>query len=155
MSEESKLDLSQVVHCRSCNYFGVLESFAPCYSVYNDIKCPKCGSTNNEHNAQYQRQLNAAMHKEEKMLGRCFKVECSHGDGRPSWHVYRRVIAETSQVAECVRFESRNDGAHVIYLADPIMKSLLEAHTEIKPEEFEQALRNFARAMGLVTQGRK
>jgi hypothetical protein len=87
---------------------------------------------------------------EGKLLGRCFKVECSHGDDRPSWFVYRKVIAETSQVAECVRIEARSDGAHVLYLSDPIMKSLFQAHTEVSHEEWSEALEGYLRAIGRV-----
>lgn len=72
-------------------------------------------------------------------LNRCFKVECGHGDDRAPWWTYRRVIAETSQVAECVRIEHRSDGSHVLYLADPIHKMMLEKHIEITPTEFIEA----------------
>lgn len=71
----------------------------------------------------------------QQWLGRCFKVECSSGDDA-TWMIYRKVCAETSQVTECVRIEARSDGAHVLYLADPIMKRLLESQTEIAPSEF-------------------
>lgn len=83
-------------------------------------------------------------------LNRCFKVECSHGDSRPSWFIYRRVIAETSQVVECVRIEARGDGSHVLYLADPIMKSALQAQTEIPREEFRLATVNLTRAVATL-----
>ena len=83
-------------------------------------------------------------------LNRCFKVECSHGDAREPWWIYRRVIAETSQVAECVRIEYRADGAHVLYLADPVYKSVLAAQTEISPEEFLAAETNLQRAIKAI-----
>jgi hypothetical protein len=67
----SNLDLSpdKVVHCRACSYFGALESFDPCYTVYNDIRCPECGSTNNEHNSQYQQQIRDAMRGDSTVQG--------------------------------------------------------------------------------------
>lgn len=79
-------------------------------------------------------------------LGRCFKVECSTGDDR-SWFIYRRVVAETSQVVECIRIEARADGSHVLYSADPILKRLLEAQTEILLTEFDRAEQNFRLAI--------
>lgn len=79
-------------------------------------------------------------------LGRCFKVSCSHGDERPPWDIYRRVIAQTSQVTECVRIEARADGSHVLYLADPITKAMLEKQTEIESQEFLDAVIDFLAA---------
>ncbi len=71
--------------------------------------------------------------------GRCFKVECSHGDARPSWWIYRRVVAETSTLVECVRIESRSDNSDVLYLGEAITKAMLGAQTEIDAEEFNRA----------------
>lgn len=51
------------VACRACSYEGAIDTYAPCFSVYNDIRCPKCGSTNNQHNSDYQKRLQAEMAK--------------------------------------------------------------------------------------------
>lgn len=47
--------------CRACGYAGGIETYEPCMSVYNDCRCPKCGSTNNQHNADYKARLYDAM----------------------------------------------------------------------------------------------
>lgn len=44
--------MNKEVICESCGYRGTVETYMPCLG-YNDIRCPKCGSTNNEHNAEY------------------------------------------------------------------------------------------------------
>lgn len=80
-------------------------------------------------------------------LNRCFKVSCSHGDDRGSWLIYRKVIAETSQVVECVRIEARADGSHCLWLADPVYKSVLGAQEEITAEEFQLAAQNLSVAV--------
>ena len=49
--------MSEIVKCRSCNYEGEVNMYSPCASPYQDIRCPKCGSTNNEHNSEYQKRL--------------------------------------------------------------------------------------------------
>ena len=65
MSDEKKLvkDLSntKVVICKSCGYEGQIITFPVAMSVYKDISCPRCGSTNNVHNNEYQKNLLAAM----------------------------------------------------------------------------------------------
>lgn len=69
MSQEKTQDGAQVepqvrssaVLCRSCGYEGNIETYDPCISPYNDCRCPKCGSTNNQHNDDYQENLYAAM----------------------------------------------------------------------------------------------
>lgn len=45
------------VECKMCHYKGAISTFPPATSVYNDIVCPRCGSTYNDHNAEYQRRL--------------------------------------------------------------------------------------------------
>lgn len=52
-----------LIVCKSCGYLGVIESFEMSFSVYNDVKCPKCGSTNCDHNSNYQKELFAAIKK--------------------------------------------------------------------------------------------
>jgi len=49
--------LEKIVTCKRCGYTDKLKTYNPAYGVYNDCKCPTCGSTNNEHNAWYQREL--------------------------------------------------------------------------------------------------
>lgn len=49
--------------CIACSYVGDIETFPPAMSVYQDIRCPKCGSTNNEHNSEYQMRLMQRMKK--------------------------------------------------------------------------------------------
>jgi len=34
------------VRCNHCGFTGTPESFPPALSVYHDMKCPKCGTTN-------------------------------------------------------------------------------------------------------------
>lgn len=76
----------------------------------------------------------------DSLLGRCFKVETSYGDDRPSWFVYRRVRKTIgSQVngwAECHRFESRCDGGMVMYGCDPCSTAALLTHVEIPESEW-------------------
>lgn len=76
----------------------------------------------------------------DSLIGRCFKVETSYGDDRPSWFVYRRVRktigGSVNGWAECHRFESRCDGARVCYLSDPHMTAALLSQTEIPESEW-------------------
>ncbi len=53
----------QEVHCESCQYTGSISTYGPVMSIYNDIRCPKCSSTANAHNAAYQDRLFKAMKK--------------------------------------------------------------------------------------------
>jgi len=46
-----------VIICLSCGYEGEPESFDVSLSVYSDIRCPKCKSTNNKHNSDYKDSL--------------------------------------------------------------------------------------------------
>jgi len=50
-----------MVTCLRCGYEGEEETFDVCFSVYNDLRCPKCRSTNNKHNAEYQDALLSSM----------------------------------------------------------------------------------------------
>jgi len=63
MAEPKNLGTSEVtgdVICRKCGYKGDVHSYHPCIG-YNDIRCPECGSTHNEHNSIYlSRMLSAA-----------------------------------------------------------------------------------------------
>ena len=47
-----------MIICRRCGFKAESpKNFSPCISVYNDIRCPECGSTDNEHNSEYQEGL--------------------------------------------------------------------------------------------------
>jgi hypothetical protein len=46
--------------CNSCGYAGEIDTFHPAMSINADCCCPKCGSTNNDHNAEYSRRLQKA-----------------------------------------------------------------------------------------------
>jgi hypothetical protein len=46
-----------VVECLECGFEGPPEAFQAALSVYQDLACPKCGSTHNEWNAEYQNGL--------------------------------------------------------------------------------------------------
>ena len=48
------------VLCESCDYYGDIDTYTPSYSVYSDIRCPQCSSTNNKHNQVYLERLQAA-----------------------------------------------------------------------------------------------
>lgn len=43
--------------CKACGYNAPLKTYMPTASVYSDVCCPNCGSTNNAHNAEYLRRL--------------------------------------------------------------------------------------------------
>jgi len=79
--------------------------------------------------------------------GQCFKVETSYGDDRPSWTVYRRVRATIVGYAECHRFETRSDGMHAMYPADPIRLRVLGAQTPIEAAEWLDAWDAWQRAV--------
>ena len=44
--------LEEECKCDACGYEGQLKTYLPCEG-YNDIRCPKCRSTNNQHNREY------------------------------------------------------------------------------------------------------
>lgn len=46
--------------CRSCGYAGEINTYRPSLSPYADCKCPQCGSTNNQHNDDYNARLRKA-----------------------------------------------------------------------------------------------
>jgi hypothetical protein len=52
-----------MIKCDSCGHEGEIHTFHPSMSPYSDIRCPKCNSTNNAHNSQYMKDLQAAMAK--------------------------------------------------------------------------------------------
>ena len=54
--EGVKLEPDPIV-CGMCGYSGPIETFDVATSMYNDVKCPKCGSTKNAHNSKYQEEL--------------------------------------------------------------------------------------------------
>lgn len=55
--------MNKLVTCNSCSYQGDIFTFLPTASVYSDIRCPKCGSTSNSHNEEYQKKLFENMNK--------------------------------------------------------------------------------------------
>jgi hypothetical protein len=63
MSEESTEKPEHVEECRSCGYRGTIDNWRAAMSVYHDICCPECGSTNCEHNSKYTSELMANMRK--------------------------------------------------------------------------------------------
>ena len=50
-----------IVLCKSCGYRDSVDAYYPTVSIYSDVRCPKCGSTDNEHNEHYQDNLLKAM----------------------------------------------------------------------------------------------
>lgn len=50
-----------IVKCKSCGFEDSIGKFEPTASVYSDICCPNCKSTNNDHNAEYLRKLQDTM----------------------------------------------------------------------------------------------
>ena len=61
---DGKMDTQPIatedVSCRSCGYVGDVNTYQPAFSIHNDCRCPKCHSTDNEHNDRYQESLAAA-----------------------------------------------------------------------------------------------
>lgn len=51
--------------CNSCGFKDTIDKYHLSMSVYSDIRCPECGSTNNEHNTEYQTRLFKAMNSPE------------------------------------------------------------------------------------------
>lgn len=64
MYEDDYVQKNTKIYCYSCDFWGEIDEYNPCVSIYNDIRCPKCGSTDNKHNAEYQDRLSKAMNKE-------------------------------------------------------------------------------------------
>lgn len=55
--------MKEKVTCNRCGYTDIVENYHPTASVYTDIRCPKCGSTDNKHNEKYLKRLYEAMEK--------------------------------------------------------------------------------------------
>ena len=56
--------MTKEVTCLSCGYSADISTYHPCFSsVYNDCRCPKCGSTANQHNRDYAESIFAAMNQ--------------------------------------------------------------------------------------------
>jgi len=53
----------KTVKCDTCGYEGGVDTYKPTISIYSDIRCPECGSTNNRHNSEYLKDLQAAFKK--------------------------------------------------------------------------------------------
>lgn len=45
------------VRCESCGFSGPIADWPPARSSYSDIQCPRCDSTNNDHNAEFKRNM--------------------------------------------------------------------------------------------------
>lgn len=62
----SKIETKQnnIIHCDTCGYEGEISTYTPSMSIYSDIRCPECESTNNKHNSEYMDKLNEAMRDE-------------------------------------------------------------------------------------------
>lgn len=54
------------VLCRACGYSGAIDTYEPSLAVYSDCRCPKCGSTNNQHNSAYMEQIQQAFRRADK-----------------------------------------------------------------------------------------
>jgi len=59
--DESFTKKPDPIVCKACGYTGNIETYAPSMGIYSDIRCPKCGSTSNDHNSNYLKELNDAM----------------------------------------------------------------------------------------------
>lgn len=57
---------SKIVVCQACGYSGALDTYKASLSVYSDCRCPKCGSTNNQHNREYFDMIQAAFAKKDE-----------------------------------------------------------------------------------------
>ena len=60
---ENKTDAERNIICRSCGYIGDINTYQPSFSIHNDCRCPKCYSTDNDHNDRFQESLVAAWKK--------------------------------------------------------------------------------------------
>jgi len=59
VAEPKNLGTSRVtgdITCRKCGYKGEAETYDPCIG-YNDIRCPECRSTDNEHNSIFTKNI--------------------------------------------------------------------------------------------------
>lgn len=48
------------VRCDACGYTGAVGTYLPAISLHADCLCPRCGSTDNQHNAKYADRLRKA-----------------------------------------------------------------------------------------------
>lgn len=62
------------VVCRSCGYSGAIDTYLPSASMYSDCRCPKCGSTNNDHNSGYATELCKALRELSKLGERADEI---------------------------------------------------------------------------------
>jgi len=47
----------EIVICDACKYQGDIRTFNQASDAKNDVSCPKCGSTCNQHNIDYQAKM--------------------------------------------------------------------------------------------------
>lgn len=53
----------EFVKCKDCGFRDKYHNFKSCKSIWQDILCPKCGSTNNDSNDNYQNIVFGAVEK--------------------------------------------------------------------------------------------
>jgi predicted RNA-binding Zn-ribbon protein involved in translation (DUF1610 family) len=41
--EVAKIETKKEVICKACKYQDIPDNFDTCYTVYHDLRCPKCG----------------------------------------------------------------------------------------------------------------
>lgn len=56
-------EASGICECLACGHKSDIENWPASMSVYSDIRCPECGSTNNKHNSVYTDRLLDRMRK--------------------------------------------------------------------------------------------
>lgn len=86
-----------------------------------------------------------------ELVGQCFRIENSYGDGTSPWFTYRRVKEVTGLLetgwASCYLFESRSDGSYVVNYHSMIAISALLKQTKMTAEDWDLAHLQFANAI--------
>ncbi len=62
----NKTTLPPNIYCNGCGYIAPLYGWEPVTDPYNDIRCPNCGSTDNQHNDEYRDSLYTAVKQQTK-----------------------------------------------------------------------------------------
>ncbi len=57
---EGCAETGSLVICNACHYSGSIDTFLPSMSINSDCRCPKCKSTDNNHNDEYRKHLRKA-----------------------------------------------------------------------------------------------
>lgn len=89
----------------------------------------------NEIDTARRRKENAAL------VGKCLKFENSFGSDRPTWWLYTKITAGGDYWPTALSFEHRSDGSFEVREREAF--SGVERHTEIPPQEFDEALAEF------------